>query len=171
VSYSSDPWRNVIYHEYRSRWREGEAYFAKAIACVKETNGPIVLSRRTLAFLLACQGWFNCRLTRFDQAVEQIQHSLKISDDVDASFERTFAHFALGFLYVWMGRFKESRLHLVTSLRLAEQSSDLWSAVWARELLTEIAFESGESGNRPEPFLEVLASFERVETCGGSAGP
>jgi len=150
------------FNETRSRWREGADLFGKAVSYLMDSNAAAGLHRHTLAYLLACQGWFSCRLTRFEQANDQVQESLRLLEGANASFERNVAHFVLGFLYVWMGWFEEAWLHLKMSLRLAEQISDSWSAAWSKELLAEIAFESGQTGLLLNPFLDALNSFEEI---------
>ncbi|MBE0698195.1 MAG: tetratricopeptide repeat protein [Anaerolineaceae bacterium] len=60
-------------------------------------------------------------------------------------------------------------MHLSTSLNVSEQAGDEWSAAWARELLSEIEYESGKSGNNSGPFLANLAVFERIGDQRGSS--
>jgi tetratricopeptide (TPR) repeat protein len=124
---------------------------------------------RVLGFLLACQGWFRCRLTDFVVAEKLIGEGLDLLSGPDVERERAFAHFALGFLYTWMARFKDAWIQLTTSLSQSQQAGDAWSAAWAEEVLAEIAFESGQTGLNEAPFLNTLANFEKVGELRGSS--
>lgn len=148
----------MYFLEARGRWAEGAERFAGAVQCGQQ-NG---MSHEALGYLLAAQGWFCTRLTRFQQAEELLKQSLLVLAEAEGNGRRSFAHFTLGFLYTWMNRFQEAHLQLVTCLSGAEQSGDTWEIAWSRELLAEIAFESGQTGYQDEPFLNNLALFERI---------
>jgi len=158
----------LLFFESRSRWQEGEVRFRSALEGVKAQAASAALSR-VKAYISAGLGWFCCRLTRFQEAEKLIHNSLQILDEQDINFGRIFAHFALGFLYIWMSRFNEAWLHLSTSLSLSERSGESWGLAWSREFLAEIAFESGQTGFNQEPFLETLALFERAGELRGSS--
>jgi predicted ATPase/DNA-binding SARP family transcriptional activator len=150
-----------FFNEARSRWREGEDQFSRAAGRLSESvTSPA--ARRVLAYLLACQGWFNCRLTKFDQARALLQESLSLLSGFPSDFAQLFVHFAIGFLSVWMGNFSDALRHLSTSLSISSQIGEVWGLAWSRELLAEMAFESGRSGFHGEPFQETLALFERM---------
>jgi predicted ATPase/DNA-binding SARP family transcriptional activator len=149
------------YLETRSRWQEGETSFSKASLQLKKINSG-QNTQDLLAFMLAVQGWFACRLTHFEQAHELLTSSLKLFPGGEPGLERCFAHFALGFLSVWMGAFEQAITHLSVSLALAEKVGDVWSSVWAREILTEIAFESGQPGIDEKIFLQLLGLFDQM---------
>jgi tetratricopeptide (TPR) repeat protein len=110
---------------------------------------------------LACQGWFACRLSHFDTARERLEQAFAIVHDSSTGQELAFIHFAMGFLEVWSGRFKEAYFHLSTSLSISEQIGDTWSAAWARQVLAEGAYESGQS-SASEPFQFSLSAFEHI---------
>lgn len=155
----------MYFLEARGRWQEGEERFAGAVQCGQQ-NG---MNNETLGYLLASQGWFCIRLTRFQQAEELLKQSLLVLSETEGYGRRSFAHFTLGFLYTWMNRFPEALLQLTTCLSGAERIGDAWSVAWARELLAEIAFESGQTGYQDEPFLQTLALFERIGEQRGSS--
>ncbi len=158
----------LFFLEARSRWREGEALFRGALYSLQNSsaNGS---ADRILACLSAGLGWFCCRLTRFQEAEELLQNSLRILDEQEEDFIRIFAHFALGWLYTWMSRFPDAWLHLTTCLSIAEHAGDGWGIAWSREILAEIAFESGKTGFIETPFIETLALFERAGELRGSS--
>jgi predicted ATPase len=147
--------------ESRSRWQEGEAWTNKA-ALQLQKNEVSSSGKDLLAFLLAVQGWFACRLTHFEQSQDVLVRSLQLFQGRESGTERTFAHFALGFLSVWMGDFKQAYTHLSVSLSLAEKTGDVWSAAWAREILAEMAFESGQEGIDEKIFLQLLGLFDQI---------
>jgi len=158
----------MYFLEARSRWNEGVSHFRRAADRLQEAaDGPA--RAHIFGFVLACQGWFCCRLSNFDEAETLLLKGLSLLNGAGVERERAFAHFALGFLYVWMTRFQEAQLHLTTSLSQSEAVNDLWGAAWARELLAEIAFESGQSGNNDEPFLKTLSLFEKIGDMRGSS--
>jgi tetratricopeptide (TPR) repeat protein len=145
----------------RSRWQEGELRFEKAVEYLQK-NANDQSAGDILVFVMAVQGWFACRLTQFGKAKELITHSLQLLSDQAPSSERSFAHFALGFLSVWLGEFNQAWLHLATSLTVAESVRDTWAIAWARELLAEIAFESGQAAGNEQVFLQVLYLFDQL---------
>ena len=145
----------MYFLEVRSRWYEGEAYFQSAAASVEKMHP---LPEIVLGGLLACQGWFSCRLSNFEQAETLLLRSLTLLENDNEGIARAFAHFGLGFLYVWMSRFKEAWFHLST----AEKVSDAWVKAWASQALTEMVFESGQAGFSDQPFLKTLAQFEEI---------
>lgn len=148
------------YKESRSLWREGHENFRLA---VEAFGSPSNLGeKRTLSYLLACQGWFCCRLTRFDEAEALLNRSLALLADVPPGAAHVLPHFALGFLNIWQGKFMAAMQHLSTCLTFASQYSDAWAMAWGREMLAEMAFESGRSGFSQEPFMETLAMFEKI---------
>ena len=155
----------MYFMEARGRWQEGEELFANAIESGQQ-NG---MNEGTLGYLLAIRGWFCCRLTRFRQSEELLTQSLLYLTNTETDLQRGFAHFALGFLYIWMSRYQEALLHLTTCLSIGDRVGDSWTAAWARESLAEFAFESGQSGYQEEPFLETLAIFERIGEQRGRA--
>lgn len=155
----------MYFYEARSLWQEGEQRFAAAVKS-GEHNG---MSASTLGYLMTFQGWFCCRLTRFNQAEDLLKHGLQFMPDNEGNARRCFAHFALGFLYTWMNRFQEALFHLTTCLSSAEQLNSAWNVAWARELLAEIAFESGQSGYQDAPFLQTLAFFDQIGEQRGRA--
>jgi tetratricopeptide (TPR) repeat protein len=120
------------------------------------------LPERLLGMLMAFQGWFRCRLSDFYQAELLLKRSLELVNGSDFNQMRSFAHFALGFLLIWMGRFEESMLHLTTSRAIAEKLSDKWVKAWATEMQMEMAFESGQARSLKEPFLDTLGQFEEI---------
>ncbi len=152
----------MLFLESRSRWREGEARFTEAIDQLQNNYPAGNSNKKTLAFLLAAQGWFSCRLTRFPQAETSLLRALHLSEDGEPTFSRAFTHFAIGFLYTWMSRFPEALLHLTTCLSSTERVEGGWGKAWACEMLAEIAFESGQTGLREEPFQNALALFEQL---------
>jgi tetratricopeptide (TPR) repeat protein len=101
-------------------------------------------------------------LNRFEQANIHILRSLALLGGEPPCYERVFAHFALGFLQIWQARYPEAWGNLTTCISLADQMKDRWSAAWARQGLTEIAYESGQLGQNITPFLENLAHFEQI---------
>lgn len=158
----------MYFMESRTRWQAGEARFGHSV----EVLAPLAATpsaRHVLGLLNASWGWFSCRLTNFQQAESHLLQALDLLSDLDMSIERVFAHFTLGFLYVWMGRFKDAWAHLSTSQSISEQNRDPWGAAWASEILAEIAFESGQSGFSEKPFLQTLAQFERIGELRGSS--
>lgn len=158
----------MMFLEMRSQWRDGEERFQKALECL-EGMEPTSALNRLRAMLLASQGWFMCRMSRFQQASDLLSESLRLIGDQDDSFIRTFAHFAFGFICTWMNLFDDALLHLQTSLMISERINDRWSLVWSRQILAEIAFESGKTGYKEEPFLEILAMFEKIGEKRGSS--
>lgn len=158
----------LFFLEERSRWQEGEARFRSALSHLKDDDMDNA-TQRVKAYLTASLGWFCCRLTRFEEAEKFLQISLEISENQEMEFIRIYVHFALGFLYTWMSRFKDAWLHLSITLSLAERIGDGWGLAWSRELLAEIAFESGQTGFDEKPFLETFALFERVGEQRGSS--
>jgi predicted ATPase/Tfp pilus assembly protein PilF len=149
----------MFFLETRSRWKEGEEWFRNAVSCLQDASPA---EQRVLGILMSYQGWFSCRLTYFEQADSLLQQGLRFMPADDTQEERRFAHFGLGFLYVWMGRFQEALFHLTVCLSLAERENDAWSMAWARQSLAEIAFESGQSGLVEGPFSKTLALFEGI---------
>ena len=157
----------MYFLEIRTRWQEGESRFCRSV----EVLSPLAVTapaRQVLGFLCAAQGWFSCRLTNFQQAEQQALRGLDLLASSEITFERIFTHFILGFLYIWMGRFKDAGIHLITCQSAAEQMHDPWSAAWATEVLAEFAFESGQTGFSEKPFLQTLAHFERIGDLRGS---
>jgi predicted ATPase/DNA-binding SARP family transcriptional activator len=159
----------MFFLEARSRWREGEQWFRRGVETLRSGSeihsaniGAANLRNRVLGFLMACQGWFCCRLTQFQQAEALTLGSLELLGQSSQGRERVFAHFVLGFLYIWMGRFAEAALHLRTCRELAEKWNDPWAGAWANELLIEMAFESGKVDLTEAPFLRSLATFEAI---------
>jgi DNA-binding SARP family transcriptional activator/predicted ATPase len=159
----------LFFLESRSRWREGETLFRCAIDSLQQNSVGNGSSQRVLATLSAGLGWFCCRLSRFQESGELLQRSLRILEEQDLHFVRIFAHFALGFQSTWMSRFDEAWLHLSTCLSLSEQVGDRWGLAWSRQILAEIAFESGKTGFNEKPFLETLALFEPAGELRGSS--
>lgn len=158
----------MLFFETLSRWNEGEDYFGRALQSLQPL--PVEPPRdRIVAFLMACKGWFCCRLTRFQEAESLILQSLKILEHSEPGYARVFSHFALGFLYVWINRYRESWATLSASQALAAQVGDDWMRAWSLQAMTEIAFESGQSGFQVKPFLETLALFERLGELRGSS--
>jgi predicted ATPase/DNA-binding SARP family transcriptional activator len=157
-----------LFLETLSRWLEGEERFGQAITALR-AGQPDDQARRALAYLLACQGWFSCRLSNYALAQQSLEQSLACFHNDAPSTERAFAQFALGFLKVWLGQFQEAWMHLSTCLMLSESGGDEWSAAWAREVLAEVAYESGQSGGNNAPFLANLAIFERLGDKRGSS--
>ena len=150
----------LLYKESRSLWREGHENFRLAIEAFGAPGS--LVEKRTLAYLLACQGWFCTRLTRFDQAEGLLSQSLSLLADVPPGSAHILPHFALGFLNIWQGQFVEAMRHISTCLSYASQFGDAWATAWGREMLAEMAFESRRTGYSQEPFMETLALFERI---------
>ncbi len=149
-----------LYKESRSLWREGHENFRLAIEAFGAPGN--LAEKRTLSYLLACQGWFCCRLTRFDHSEALLNQSLALLAEVPPGSAHTLPHFALGFLNIWQGKFVEAMKHISTCLSYASQFGDAWATAWGREMMAEMAFESGRTGFSQEPFMETLALFERI---------
>lgn len=158
----------LIFHEMRSQWRDGEDRFRRALECL-EGAAPSLPINRLRATLLAAQGWCLCRMSRFQQASDILSESLRLIGDQDDTLIRTFAHFAFGFLHVWMNLFDDALLHLQTSLSISERIGDRWSLAWSHQVLAEIAFESGKIVAQDGPFLETLSMFEKIGEKRGSS--
>lgn len=157
----------MYFLESRGRWREGKARFQSVIESIQSihANGS---ASRTLGYLMAFEGWFCCRLTEYAEAETLLTRSLELLAQDGYQRERAFAHFAIGFLYTWMNRFRDAWAHLSTSLELSEQVGDSWGLTWAREVQTEIAFESGQAGFAEKQFLQSLEMFEHIGERRGS---
>lgn len=158
----------MLFLEMRSRWREGEERFQKALECVEGSSLPAPVEKLR-AMLLAYHGWFLSRLSQFQLSSEQLSESLQLLGDQDDSINRTFAHFAYGFINTWLNRFDEALLHLQTSMMISNRNGDHWSQAWSREVLAEIAFESGKTGLLDAPFVETLTMFEKIGEKRGSS--
>lgn len=150
----------LLYKESRSLWREGHENFRLAIEAFGAPGS--LVEKRTLAYLLACYGWFCTRLTRFDQAEGMLNQSLSLLADVPPGAAHILPYFALGFLKIWQGQFVEAMRYVSTCLQYASQFGDAWATAWGREMLAEMAFESRRTGYSQEPFMETLALFERI---------
>lgn len=162
----------------RTRFQEGQDWFRAAAeagaaeAGAAEAGAGAALSPeklRAFGYLTACYGWFCCRRSDFERAEKLLCESLQILPKEDTNQERIHVHFAIGFLYTWMGRFQEALLHLTTGRTLAESMGYAWGISWCAEALAEIAFESGQSGFSEEPFLQTLAQFEKMGDLRGSS--
>lgn len=158
----------MYFLESRSRWHEGVAHFQHAADCLQQ-GAESPARNRALGFVLVCQGWFNCRLTNFELADALLCKGVELLNSSGVELERVFAHFALGFLYSWMGRYNDAWLHLTTSLSQSEAINDMWGIAWAREVLAEISYESGKTGADEEPFLKTLSMFEKIGDLRGSS--
>jgi len=158
----------MLYLEMRGQWREGEERFQKALECLAENNPSPVLNRLRSS-LLSSRAWFCCRLSSYQQVSDYLNESLRLLGDQDSSFSRLFAHFVYGFFSTWMNLFDEAQTHLLTSLSIAERNGDGWGIAWSRQMLTEIAFESGQAGNQEQTFLDNLSKFENIGEKRGSS--
>lgn len=153
--------RGLFYYlETRSRWKEGVDCFALAVDRLRDHPDP--RARQMLIYSLACLGWFSCRLSQFETAQRYLQESLDLLDPDQNSPEKTFTHFAFGFLMVWMAQYVSAWQHLSISLESAKEQQDAWAIAWARELLTEIAVESEQQPFQQAPFLQNLQAFEQL---------
>lgn len=151
----------MFFLEARSMWREGAGLFGLAAERLQDwARQPA--ARRVLGAIHSYLGWFHCRLTCFEAAETCLVRSLELLDDGDSKRERAYAHFAQGFLYTWMGRYREAWDHLATSHALAEEINERWGAAWAKQSLAEIAFESGQAGLDETAFLQTLSLFEQI---------
>jgi predicted ATPase len=156
----------ALYHEMRSRFREGEGLFRDAAGALERQRG--VSQPDLLGLLLGMQGQFLCRLGRIEEGCEVLERARRLLvPEADSSW---LALVEVLSSYVGLGLTLEIRMQRVQhSLDLYGALGDNWGVALTQEVLGELLTASGELEAAEQVLNESLAYRRSAGDTWGAA--
>lgn len=134
-----------VFWEMQSAFIEGEQAFAQAVAALEAVVGQPDRRRLILrANLLARQGWYLFRLSRYDQGNDLIQQSLALLRELNAWEEQGYPLLFAGACAFGLGKLADARQFFLYSGAVYRRLRDAWGIAGALNNLGQVAVACGE---------------------------
>lgn len=146
-------WSLWLFHEATSRYHQGYTIFSAAAKRLSQAGQVTGAAHRLIfARIVAREGRFCQRLSRFQEAKERLQKSLALLREFKAPRDVALVLQMLGFLAWGGGERALARQHLTESAALAKQSGDVAMAAFSTSGIGFVAISLGEY-SQAEQFL------------------
>ncbi|MCB0222311.1 MAG: NACHT domain-containing protein [Anaerolineae bacterium] len=157
-------WGLWLFHEATSRYHQGYTIFSEAAQQLSDAETLTGSSRQLIyAQVMTRAGRFSQRLSRFQQANEQLQKSLALLRQFNASRDMALALQMLGFLAWGKGERERAKQQLMESAALAKQSGDAALAAFSTSGIGFVAISLGEYSSAEHFLREGLVVLQKKD--------
>lgn len=153
-----------VFWEMQSAFVEGERAFAQAAAALEAVDGQLDRRRLILrANLLARQGWYCFRLSRYDQGNDLIQQSLTLLRELAAWEELGYPLLFAGACAYGLGKLTDARQFFLESCAVYRRLGDTWGIAGVLNNLGQLAVALGDFVAAREFLDESLRMTEAAQ--------